>query len=57
MKAQEIYRCGVCDCYHRNDWHGDCREDAERMDFEDVLERFGEEGDGWREVEMCAEAG
>lgn len=25
-----IYECGICDCYHRWGFAGDCRQDSER---------------------------
>jgi len=37
-----VIRCGVCDCYHRVAYHGDCRNDAERFaDLEDSAKRLG----------------
>jgi hypothetical protein len=26
-----IYECGICGCYHPWLWHGDCRDDANRI--------------------------
>jgi hypothetical protein len=28
----QFYECGICGAYHRAEWNGDCREDAERFD-------------------------
>ena len=38
-----IYECGICSCYHRWDWNGDCREDAERFFPDEYAERIGVE--------------
>ena len=51
---QAIYECGICGHYHRSDWNGDCREDAERMTLDEVESRFGAEDAGWIEVETPA---
>ncbi len=39
--------CGSCECYHRVDYYGDCRNDAERFFPDDLDERYGAEG--WTE--------
>lgn len=31
-----FYECGICDCIHRWDFDGDCRNDAERLNFDDI---------------------
>lgn len=31
-----FYRCGICECTHRWEWNGDCREDSERLNDEDI---------------------
>ena len=37
-----ITECGSCGCYHRADYHGDCRSDSDRYaDHEDYAERNG----------------
>ena len=37
-----VVECGCCGCYHRTDFHGDCREDSERFASpEDAEERLG----------------
>ena len=42
QEPTKIIRCGCCDSYHRLDYTGDCRNDAERIpSFEDAIERFG----------------
>ena len=38
-----FYECGCCGQYHRALFNGDCREDAERLNYEDFPE-------GWQEV-------
>lgn len=30
MKAEEFVECGCCSAYHKKDYDGDCRNDAER---------------------------
>ncbi len=39
----EIRRCGCCEQYHLRSYFGDCRSDQDRLSFEDVVRRFGEE--------------
>jgi hypothetical protein len=34
----EYIECGCCGQYHRIDYYGDCRNDAERFTFEDIPE-------------------
>ena len=37
-----VFPCGCCDSYHRLDYHGDCRNDAERFaDLDDAYNRLG----------------
>lgn len=36
----KYYECGCCGHYHREDFVGDCRNDAERFTLDD-LERLG----------------
>jgi hypothetical protein len=37
-----IYECGICSAYHPWNWHGDCREDANRYAGpEDYAARIG----------------
>ena len=31
MDATKIIECGCCSCWHRVDFHGDCRQDDERF--------------------------
>lgn len=41
-KPIRIIRCGCCDHWHRVDYFGDCRNDAERFDdMEDAANRLG----------------
>ena len=38
----KIIHCGCCECYHRVDFYGDCRDDSERFDdLEDAQDRLG----------------
>lgn len=36
--APIFYECGICDCYHRWTWNGDCREDGERFTLDQIPE-------------------
>lgn len=49
---QKVYYCGICDHYHRADWDGDCRDDAERFTLAEIITHFGVEGFDWIEVDM-----
>lgn len=40
MVELTIYGCGICDCYHRWTWHGDCRENKERFFPDEYAERI-----------------
>lgn len=41
-EAVKIIECGCCCQYHRTDFHGDCRNDAERFaDAEDAETKIG----------------
>jgi len=31
MDTSLIYECGICSCYHRWEFNGDCREDEGRI--------------------------
>lgn len=54
-RTNEIFECGCCECWHRTDFTGDCREDSERFwSPEDFQERTGVEP--W-EVDTCANCG
>jgi hypothetical protein len=33
---KEYIECGCCGAYHRTDFFGDCRNDAERFNLEDI---------------------
>ena len=36
-----VYECGICECLHREQFDGDCRDDSERFDgHDDILERL-----------------
>lgn len=49
IKAKAVlYACGICDQYHPNGFHGDCRDDSNRIADPDEL--FG--ADGWYEIAM-----
>ena len=41
--GKSLVECGCCGMFHRTDWPGDCRNDAERFVFE-VAERAEELG-------------
>lgn len=45
----KYFHCGCCGQFHRVGFSGDCREDAERYNVEDLDERHGREG--WEEEE------
>lgn len=40
--------CGCCEQYHRRDYWGDCRNDAERFNPEDLDAKHGV--NGWIEI-------
>ena len=40
--------CGSCGAYHNVAYEGDCRNDDERFNIEDLNEKYGE--DGWDEA-------
>ncbi len=42
-REQVFYQCGICGAYHRAAFDGDCRDDSERFNPEDLPE-------GWTEV-------
>jgi len=45
----ELYfECGCCGAYHPIDFYGDCRDDANRFNLEDLPE-------GWEEVSLYDE--
>ena len=48
----EFYDCGICGHWHRPEWNGDCREDANRFTTSYLEDTYGNEGDGWTEVPM-----
>jgi hypothetical protein len=50
MTKPTFYECGICGAYHSADWNGDCREDAARIDPNDLDKKYG--FDGWREIDM-----
>ena len=35
-RVNQFYECGCCNCFHRDDFWGDCREDSER--YSDIPE-------------------
>lgn len=41
QKKVVIYECGICDCYHPWDWHGDCRDDENRFFPDEIAARLG----------------
>jgi len=46
----KYYECGICGAWHRAEWDGDCREDDERLNPEDMDARHG--SFGWESIEM-----
>lgn len=44
------YECGICGAYHDATWNGDCREDAARVDPDELDARLGI--NGWRSIDM-----
>lgn len=46
----KFYECGICNCYHPADWDGDCRDDANRLNPDDLDQKYGLSG--WEEVDM-----
>ena len=42
------YECGCCGCFHAVDWDGDCRDDHNRFNPEDLNAMFGPRG--WEDV-------
>jgi len=49
-KTPAFYDCGICECYHPAEWDGDCRDDANRFNIEQLDDRYGVHG--WEEVPM-----
>jgi len=50
MSLPQYYFCGCCNSYHRNNFNGDCRNDAERFDSDQLNQLHG--SFGWEEVDM-----
>ena len=48
--AIKYLECGCCEHYHREDYYGDCRNDAERFTLND-LEKMGISEDNIIEIE------
>lgn len=51
----QFYQCGGCTAYHSVTFSGDCREDAARLNPEDLDKQYGMLG--WEEVGVCAICG
>jgi len=34
----KFYECGICDCIHPWLWNGDCRDDANRLSLDELLD-------------------
>jgi hypothetical protein len=47
-----FYDCGICEHYHPNGFHGDCRDDSNRFTADQLDERYGPEDKGWRLIDM-----
>jgi hypothetical protein len=45
-----FYRCGCCESYHPAQFSGDCRDDSNRLDADELDSRYG--AFGWMEIEM-----
>lgn len=48
-RPPQFYDCGICGHYHPVNWDGDCRDDANRFNPDQLDARFGE--NGWEEVD------
>lgn len=45
MKRKPLYYdCGICGHFHPWDWRGDCREDANRLTYDQLDEKHGIDG-------------
>ena len=49
-ERRRFYECGICDWLHRQDWNGDCREDAARFSPEQIPEDA--EVISWEEMQI-----
>ena len=36
MTKDQFYECGICECIHPWEWNGDCRDDENRLYYEDI---------------------
>ena len=45
------YECGICSQLHPATWDGDCRDDTNRFNVEDLDALHGMSG--WEEIDMC----
>ena len=45
------YDCGICDHFHPWGWNEDCRDDANRLTYDDLDKRHGENGYELRSME------
>lgn len=50
QRKPQYYECGICGAMHSAAWDGDCREDAARLNIEDLDRDHGLSG--WDEIEM-----
>ena len=55
-KKPVFVECGCCGHFHRAEWRGDCRDDAERFTADQLDARFGENGWGYESIEDQMEA-
>ncbi len=44
MNQPVYYECGICDHFHPWHWDGDCRDDANRLTYDQLDERHGQDG-------------
>jgi hypothetical protein len=43
MYSGRFLECGSCGEYHRENYHGDCRNDAERFSYDHLIQYFDPE--------------
>ena len=48
-RLPRYFQCGCCEQLHRADYLGDCRNDAERFNPEDLDAKHGG-SEGWEEI-------
>jgi hypothetical protein len=48
MAKPKFYECGICNSYHPVLWDGDCRDDENRFNHDDLNDKYG--FIGWVEI-------